>query len=90
MAFADAARKPVIAGFMNDPIVKAAGGTSNLCLDMFFKTWSTNLSYLKFAITTSALRVALDAADAERPRAPSPGKRRGGRGVQDGRPGKRR
>lgn len=90
-AVAAAALQPVIDRFLEDPVVEAADGGCGPCLRRFVNTWSTNLSLRKFAITTSVLQSALDAAEADRPRAPSPpGKRRGGRGGRGGRPGKRR
>ena len=90
-AVADAALQPVIDLFLDDPVVEAAGGGCRSCLERFVNTWSTNLSHRKFAITTSVLQSALDAVEADRPRAPSPpGKRRGGWGGRGGRPGKRR
>jgi len=89
--FATAALQPVIDTFRDDPVVEAADGACGPCLWRFVRSWSTNLPLRQFAITTSALQAALDAAEADRPRAPSPpGKRRGGRGGRGGRPGKRR
>lgn len=90
-AMAAAALQHVIDRFLEDPVVETADGGCGPCLRRFVNTWSTNLPLRKFAITTSALQAALDAAEADRPRAPSPpGKRRGGWGGRGRRPGKRR